>query len=140
MSTEKQPVYLVRGAMDVNPILVPQTEMDLEVVQAIPHGQAVRVEIKNERYSPRLRAYWATLNDCIKATGCAPNVQVLHLAVKLGTNHVDLVRLSSGLTVAVPGSIAFDKMSEDEMVTFFESAQEYLAREHGFTNPARLSS
>lgn len=126
---ETQPIYLVREG----DTLVPQLDMDRDKIRAIPNGGTVALpELPQPRYGPRHRAYWAMLNDCVKATGCAPNAGVLHSAVKLGTKHVELVRLSGGLTVAVPGSIAFDKMSEDEMVTFFECAKEYLAREHGF--------
>ena len=125
---DKQPLYLVRKGLS----LVPHMEMDADVIAAIPEGTPVRVEIKQPRFGPRHRAYWYMLNECVKATGCALSANVLHMAVKLETGHVELVRLNNGLTVAVPGSIAFDKMSESDMVLFFEAAKEYLAREHGY--------
>ena len=126
---DKQPIYLVRKGKS----LVPQMEMDWEKIRTIPENGVVAVpDLPQPRNGERHRAYWLTLHECVKATGCAPNASVLHEAVKLGTGHFELVRLSGGLTVAVPGSIAFDKMSEDEFVTFFQSAEEYLAREHGF--------
>ena len=134
---ETQPIYLVRKGDS----LVPQLDMDRDKIRAIPQGGTIILpELPNPRHSPRHRAYWATLNECVKATGCAPNASVLHEAVKLGTGHVELVRLSGGLTVAVPGSIAFHKMTEDEMVTFFECAVEYLAREHGFVCQSELNT
>ena len=127
---DAQPIHLVRKGLS----LVPETNDDADVIAAIPHGHSVGVEIRQERYAPRHRAYWAVLNECIKATGCAPSARVLHGAIKLMTNHVELVRLQNGLTVAVPGSIAFDKMAESEMATFFLAAEECLAREYGFVS------
>jgi len=91
--------------------LVPEMAFDLHALDGIAQNEAVIVEIRQGRSSPRLRAYWAMLRDCIEATGCAPNVGVLHEAVKLQTGHVEQVRLGNGYTVLVPGSIAFDSMS-----------------------------
>ena len=114
--------------------LVPELAMDTKALDGISQGQRVKLEIKNFRRLDRLRAYWATLHDCIDATGCAPNVKSLHNAIKLQTGHVELVQLQNGLTVAVPASIAFENMSEAEMVTFFQAAEEYLATQHGFSS------
>lgn len=112
--------------------LVPEMEYDLSALDGIAQNEAVMVELKKGRSNPRLRAYWSTLRDCIDATGCAPNIGVLHNAVKLNTGHVDYVRLGNGYTVAVPSSIAFDSMDEQEMVVFFRSAEQWLAEEYGF--------
>lgn len=112
--------------------LCPELEMDAKALDGIAQNERVKVDVKQFRSLPRLRAYWAMLHDAIDATGCAPNVSVLHDAIKLDTNHVEHVRLRNGMTVAVPGSIAFDKMSEADMMTFFQSAEECLARNYGF--------
>lgn len=112
--------------------LVPEMAMDTRALDGISQGQRVKLEIKNFRNLDRLKAYWAILHECIDATGCAPNVKSLHNAIKLQTGHVELVRLNTGLTVAVPASIAFENMDESEMVSFFMAAEEFLATEYGF--------
>jgi len=117
--------------------LVPDSAYDLGALDGIADGELVRVEIKQWRNGGRHRAYWAMLKECVDATGCALNVTVLHEAVKLSTGCVDLVRLKSGMTVAVPGSISFDTMTEPEFVSFFQAAQEVLAREYGFVAEER---
>lgn len=116
--------------------LCPELEMDTHALDGIAQNERVKVDVKQFRSLPRLRAYWAMLHDCIEATDCAPNVNVLHDFIKLDTGHVEHVRLANGFTVAVPGSIAFEKMSEAEMVSFFKAAEACLARNYGFAGKA----
>ena len=47
---------------------------------------------------------------------------------------MDLVGLPNGMKVAIPASIALDKMSEPEFIQFFQSAEEFLARVYGFVS------
>lgn len=130
MSKNDQPVYMVRKGHS----LVPQLDMDVEKIAPIPEGGVVKVDIHRERSNPRLRAYWKTLSECVKATGCAPHQNALHKSVLMGTGHTDEVKLDGGIIVHVPSSVAFDNMKdEDEMVAYFEAAKEYLARAHGFS-------
>lgn len=129
---ETRPIYLVRKGLS----LVPELDMDADAISAIPHGRSVRVEIRQQRSHERLRAYWKMLSEVVAATGCAPSPEKLHEVVKLETGHVDLVRLGNGMTVAIPGSIAFDKMTETEMVGFFQAAQEWLGRQYGYVREA----
>ncbi|MCP5002532.1 MAG: hypothetical protein GY941_01070 [Planctomycetes bacterium] len=126
-----QPVYaFIRKGNS----LIPEMEMDIHALDGITQSQRVKLDIKNFRNLDRLRAYWATLHECIDATGCAPNVRSFHSAIKLQTDHVELVRLKNGLTVAVPASIAFENMTEAEMVTFFMASEQFLATEYGFSS------
>jgi hypothetical protein len=120
--------------------LIPDMEMDIHALDGIAQGQRVKLDIKNFRNLERLKAYWVTLHECIDATGCAPNVRSLHNAIKLQTDHVELVRLKSGLTVAVPASIAFENMDEGEMITFFMAAEQFLATEYGFSSDFKPAS
>lgn len=123
---DKRPVWLVRKGLT----LVPDMVADANALCALQEGQRVSVEIKHGRRNDRLRAYWAMLHEVNEAVDAAPTTEQLHALIKLQTGFVDLVRLGNGMTVAVPGSIAFDSMSEDEMVTFFERAKDWLAKEY----------
>jgi hypothetical protein len=129
-----KPVYsFIRRGM----YLVPEMEMDARALDGVAQGQRVRVEIKEWRNVDRLRAYWAMLHDVVAATG-ANNLTAerLHEVLKLENGCVDLVRLPTGFTVAIPASIALDKMSEPEFIEFFNKATEWLARTYGYVPEA----
>lgn len=111
--------------------LVPEMDFDCRALDGIANGQRVRVEIKEFRSLPRLRAYWAMLNEVVKATECAPSAEKLHEAMKLELGIVDLVKVGK-MTVAIPGSIAFHKMTEAEMVEYFQIAERWLAQTYGW--------
>lgn len=112
--------------------LVPEMAHDLRALEGIAQGQRVKLDIKEWRNLDRLRAYWAMLGDVIDATDSALSVGRLHKVLKLEIGVVDLVQLPTGYKVAIPGSIAFDKMSEAEFIAFFGRAQEWLAATYGY--------
>lgn len=112
--------------------LVPELDMDCRALDGIAQGQRVKVEIKEFRNIGRHRAYWKMLHEMVAATECALSPERLHEVIKLETGVVDLIRLPNGMTVAIPGSIAFDKMSEEEFIAFFQRAEEWLARTYGW--------
>lgn len=118
--------------------LLPELEMDSRALEGIPNGQRVRVEIKEFRSAPRLRAYWAMLHEVVAATECAPSAERLHEAMKLELGIVDLVKVGT-MTVAIPGSIAFDKMDEPEMVEWFRTAERFLSEKYGYEPRARAA-
>ncbi len=124
---EKPPLYMIRRG----DVLVPDMGMDRDALAAIPQGAKVKVHIVEPRNVSRLRAYWAMLGEVVKATDCAPTTEALHELVKLETGFVIHVRMGQH-KIALPGSIAFDKISEQEMATFFRKAEEFLAREYGY--------
>ena len=68
----------------------------------VANGQRVKVEIKQWRNLDRLRAYWATLQGCVDATGCAPSKEALDAYVRPAVKFVDYIRLSNGFLVGVP--------------------------------------
>lgn len=119
--------------------LVPELEMDRRALEGIGQGQRVRVEIKEFRSAPRLRAYWAMLHDVVAATECAPSAERLHEAMKLELGIVDLVKVGT-MTVAIPGSIAFDKMTEAEMVEWFRISERFLAEKYGYEPQERAAA
>lgn len=136
MAKRERPVYAFIRKGDA---LVPELAHDVAALGDIAQGERVKVEIGQFRNLGRLRAYWAMLAEVVAATGCAPSVERLHDAIKLETGFVDLVRLGKGLTVAVPSSIAFDKMPEDEMVKFFREAEAFLATQYGYVKEERAA-
>lgn len=133
----ERPVYAFRRRGNA---LYPEMECDARALDGIAQGERVKVEIGQWRNHDRLRAYWAMLGDVIEATGQNITVTTLHEIIKLENGVVDLVRLPSGMTVAVPGSIALDKLPEAEMVAFFRKAEEWLAKTYGFVSERRLAA
>lgn len=125
---EKPTYAFVRRGM----ALVPEMAMDERALEGIAQGERVRVEIRQWRNSDRNRAYWAMLQEVVDATEAAITPERLHEVLKLELKVVDLVRLPSGLTVAIPGSIAFDKMDEAEFIAFFRAAEKWLAETYGY--------
>lgn len=114
--------------------LVPELAYDVGALESVAQGERVRVEIRQWRNSDRLKAYWSMLADVVAATGCALRPERLHEVIKLETGHVELVALPSGMKVAIPASIAFDKMDEAEMVAFFRAAEVWLGETYGYVN------
>jgi hypothetical protein len=114
--------------------LVPEMQFDLRALDGIANGQRVRIELKEWRNLDRLRAYWSLLGEAIDATGAAISPERLHDVIKLETGLVDLVGLPNGMKVAIPASVAIDKMDEPEFIAFFQSAEEWLARVYGFVS------
>lgn len=132
---DKKPIFMVRKGLS----LVPELDMDAEAIKAIPDGRSVSVEFKQPRSVDRLKAYWAMLHDVVTATGCAPSAERLHEAMKLELGIVDHVQVK-GFKVAVPASIAFDKMTESEMVEYFNLAQRWLAETYGYVPENRSAA
>ena len=135
----KKPEKPVYAFIRQGTALLPELEMDRRALEGIGQGQRVRVEIKEFRSTPRLRAYWAMLHDVVAATECAPSAERLHEAMKLELGIVDLVKVGT-MTVAIPGSIAFDKMSEAEMVEWFRMAERFLAEKYGYEPQERAAA
>ncbi|RUU80478.1 hypothetical protein [Mesorhizobium sp. M7A.F.Ca.MR.362.00.0.0] len=115
-------------------VLMPEMGYDLRALDGVANGQRVRIEVKEWRNLDRLRAYWSLLHEAVASTGMSISAEKLHEVIKLETGLVDLVRLPNGMTVAIPSSIALDKMGEPEFIAFFQSAEEFLARVYGFAS------
>lgn len=127
--SELPPIYCLRRGN----YLVPEYAMDAEAIERFPHGQRIRVDLRTGRYPPRLRFYWQLLNKLVAATGCAANPEALHEALKLELGYANPIRLKTGMTILVPGSIAFDKMSEEDFSDFLDLAIEWIASNFGVT-------
>lgn len=118
--------------------LVPEMEMDVHALDGVAQGQRVRVDIGEWRNLSRLRAYWAMLHEVVAATD-ANNLTAkrLHEVIKLHNGCVDVVLLPTGQPVAIPSSIALDKMDEAEFVAFFAKAVKWLTETYGYVAPER---
>ncbi|TRD03828.1 hypothetical protein FJV76_14430 [Mesorhizobium sp. WSM4303] len=114
--------------------LFPEMAYDLRALDGVANGQRVRLDIREWRNLDRLKAYWSLLHDAVEATGKTLSAEKLHEVIKLETGLVDLIRLPNGMTVAIPASVALDKMSEPEFIAYFQSAEEWLARVYGFVS------
>lgn len=112
--------------------LTPEMSFDLDALNGIAQGERVRIEIKQWRNSARNRAYWKMLSEVVSGCGLKLTPEKLHEVLKLENGVVDLVRLPTGMTVAIPGSIAFEKMAEAEFVAFFQKAELWLAETYGY--------
>jgi len=136
----KKPDKPIYGFRRHGNTLVPDMEFDLRALDGVANGELVRVEVKEFRSAARNRAYWKMLSEVISATDCALSPERLHEVLKLETGVVDLIRLPGGMTVAIPGSISFDKMDEAEFIAFFERATEWLSRTYGYVAPERANA
>lgn len=115
--------------------LRPEMAYDLQALDGIEQGQRVKVEIRQWRNLDRLKAYWATLQDCIDATGCSPSKEALDAYIRPAVKFVDTIRLANGFLVGVPRPINTRECDEPEMIAFFNAATELLARDFGYVAP-----
>lgn len=114
--------------------LFPEMTYDLHALDGVAQGQRVKLDLKQWRNLDRLRAYWATLQDCVDATGCAPSKEALDAYVRPAVGFVDAIRLANGFMVGVPRAINTRDCDEPEMIAFFLAVEEQLAREFGYVN------
>ena len=130
MATKEKPeIYVQR----VGNRLVPEFAMDEAAIMRFPAGQRIKVDLRTGRSPSRLRLYWQILGKLVDATGCSPSSEALHEAIKLELGHGTPVRLANGMTILVPGSIAFDKMAEEEFMQYLNRAIEWIATNYGVT-------
>ncbi|MBA8846223.1 hypothetical protein HD884_002165 [Ochrobactrum intermedium] len=129
MSKREKPVY---GFIRKGNSLVPAMEFDMAALDGVAQGELVNIEIKQFRNTLRLRAYFAVLREVINACDLPYTKEKLHEIIKLQNGVIDPVTLPSGLTIAIPGSISFEKMSEAEFQSFFKKAEKWLAETYGY--------
>lgn len=126
--TEAAPIYMLKR----NGNLIPEMGMDAELLDRLPNNERIKVTLHTGRSPTRLRWYWAFLGRVIKATDCAPTSEALHDVVKLHTGLVTPV-LVKGFPVAVPKSVSFSSMAEEEFSEFLDAAVKWIAQTYGVT-------
>jgi hypothetical protein len=135
---EKEPLVFRRKSSPLiyGGMLIPVNAASVDFMFSLKEGAETVVEIKNVRNLQALKAYWAMLRDCVEATGCAANVDVLHNDVKTGLGYVDHVvsTVTEGKTVirSYPISIALTAMDEKDFRKYFRAAEQHLAEHFGY--------
>jgi len=129
-SIEKPPYKFIRRGEG----LFPDMAYDARALDGMAQGQSVKVTLANWRNLDRLRAYWATLQECVDATGCAPHKEALDAYIRPAVGHCDFVRLANGTYQAVPRPINTRDCDEPQMIAFFLAVEERLAADFGFAS------
>ena len=100
-------------------VLVPAWSMDAEAIADLDAGAELLVEITQRRHPGRLRLYWAIVRILSENLPIRVQPDALHGAIKLRLGVSTVVRLPGGDQI-VPGSIAFDSMSEADFRAFLD--------------------
>ena len=115
MAKESAPILLKRAGR----FLVPADAMTERFIETLPQGKTLRArDITQPRSRPRMRLYWALVHLVSENLTDVPS-EALHEWLKMRLGIVVAIPLKSGKTDLVPGSIAFDKMPQDEFERFF---------------------
>lgn len=126
---EIAPFYVIR----VGDHLVGEMMQDRDNIRKLKAGDRIKVQLHTGRSPSRLRFYWQMLWKLVDATECTPNAEALHSVIKLDLGYATPVRLRNGMTVLVPGSIAFDRMTEEEFGGFLDRAIQWIGANYGVT-------
>lgn len=103
-------------------MLMPVDARSAEAIRKLPQRKPFAIRLWRERSHEQNAMYWRCLERVVEATGKWRTPEELHTALKVATGYVDKVRLLNGRLVLVPGSIAFDRMSQDEAQRYYDAA------------------
>lgn len=125
---EQPPLYMLRRGDK----LIPEMQLDRELLQRFSEHDRIKVTLHTGRSPSRLRWYFAFLQKVIDATECAPSKEALHDVIKLHTGLVTPVMVK-GFTVAVPKSVSFSSMGEEEFNEYLAKAVKWVSETYGIT-------
>jgi hypothetical protein len=113
--------------------LLPYGAHSPEMLADLIMGQVLTCTPRKGRTVPRNAAYWAGLQQAVKATDAWPTASHLHDDLKRLCGYVDLYHnpLTGRDEVRVQ-SIAFNKMPESEFAAYFRLAQMKFIDRMGF--------
>lgn len=109
--------------------IVPADRETEKALARIPKEQPFTIRVSHERSHEQNSLYWRVLERAVEATGRWHTSEELHLALKVATGYVDKVRLLDGRLVLCPGSIAFDKLGQEEAQRYYDAALKIIAEE-----------
>lgn len=116
-------LMLRRGSM-----LIPVAPLDSDRLMELPAGKPLKIVATQPRSVPQNRLYWSALQLISDNLEGSPPVEILHDVVKVKLGYTVTVPTKSG-PVIIPGSIAFDKMSQADFRAFFERFKDLVATE-----------
>lgn len=100
-----------------------------EMMMHYPLGADVEVQIYQRRSLEHTRLYWAVLHAIVDNTeNKYGSAEDLHSAIKVALGYTHKIKLISGDTIILPGSIAFDKMDQAEFKVYFDRAMNELRK------------
>lgn len=102
--------------------LLPADAQAEAALQRLPRRKPFTIRPWRERSHAENALYWRTLECVVEATGRWRTADELHAALKVACGLVDVVQLVDGRRILAPGSIAFDRMSQDEAGRYYEAA------------------
>jgi len=116
-------------------LYAPQFEADLEVSRSVPVGGEVAgsTSKKKSRNVKHHRKYWSLIrlvyhNLPEKLTGIIRNENELHEEIKMQLGLREKRQSLSGRVYYKPGSIAFDKMNQDDFEEFYSRALDVICK------------
>lgn len=109
--------------------LAPWSDKDREVIAALPMGKMLSVTIAQKRNANRHRYYWALLGTIVDNQTHYKTTQQLHIWLKLRMGVIEEIIAHDGVIHIIPGSTAFDKMTEPEFAKFLTAAIDVLTTE-----------
>lgn len=120
--SERPEILMVRRGS----FLQPAAPVDSVALEAYSAGKPLKVRITQPRSIQQNRLYWSMINLVCENVDQALTPDALHEWVKLRCGVTVQIQLKSGKVDTVPGSIAFDKMSQPEFRAFFDRAKDLL--------------
>ncbi len=121
---EKPPIKMMKRGR----FLAPFSPFDEKLIEEQAGGKPVFVRISQPRNNQRLRLYFAMLRIVCDNLDQNISHDSLHQWVKLKCGIIQPMKMRNGEVVELPGSVAFDKMSEDEFRAFLDKAMTLFAK------------
>ena len=85
-------------------------------------GSLVGARVARSRSVVQNALYWRVLQAVVDSTGQWRTPEELHLALKVACGYVDVVRLTNGRMIKVPGSTSFDALDQDGFQRYCDAA------------------
>jgi len=92
-----------------------------EALRKLPADQTVRVEVRRMRNPRQHRLYWSLIGLVYEHQTRYATRDQLHQAIKVAVGYYDEIPKRDGQVIAVPHSIAFGNMAQDQFEEFFDS-------------------